>query len=137
MHSVNELNVIKSQSVECQREVVDELAARFFRLANPLPAEALKDELAALASENVRQALRYCLLAIIAADIATVPYPEGREFHMQTLAEVAAAYGLSVAKIVHMTEYADEMIRHFQVLEKKRRPSQPTRTAVRRASRRP
>jgi hypothetical protein len=117
MHNIDELDMIKSKSIAYQHATVDDLTSRFIQAADSIPDEILRDELADLSREDSRQAMRYCLLAIIAADIATVPYPEGREFHMRTLTKLAKSYGLSRDKIIYLTRYADQMTEHFQALE--------------------
>lgn len=56
---------------------------------------------------------------MIAADIATVPYQDGRAFHMEGLNELASIYHLSPRKIVYLTKHADEWIYRLEALEQK------------------
>jgi hypothetical protein len=121
MHSVSELSVLKSRSLADQRAVVDELTTRFSRLTDRTAvqcAEVLKEGVVDLARERPEQVLRYLFLAIIAADIATVPYPEGRVRHMESLRELSATYGLSDKTIVYLSAYSENLVRCLAAVEK-------------------
>lgn len=111
---------MKSRSLPAQREVIDELTARFGcvpEMVTRLRAGVLKDDVLDLSGEVPLQVIRYCLLAMIASDIATVPYPEGRAYHLKGLRELAASYGLAEKKIIHLSEYADALMREFEGVE--------------------
>lgn len=121
MNRVSDLNMIKGQEVAYQRAVIDDLVNRFGRTANGIDAvlaEVPKDELFDLSVEEPEQTIRYALLAMIAADIATVPYQEGRTFHMEGLKELASIYDLSVRKIIYLTKYADEWMNRLEAVER-------------------
>jgi hypothetical protein len=120
MNRVSDLNMIKGQDIVAQRAVIDELASRFSLTVDGIDivlSEIPKDDLVDLSAEAPGRAIRYALLAIIAADIATVPYQEGRNFHMRRLEELASIFGLSTKKIVHLTRYADQWMTRFEALE--------------------
>jgi hypothetical protein len=111
MNRISDLNVIKGRDIDTQRAVIDELVERYGRTANGVEkvlSEILGDDLGDLSAEPPEQALRYAFLAMIAADIATVPYMEGRAFHMEGFSQLASGYGLSMKKVVYLTRYADE-----------------------------
>jgi hypothetical protein len=121
MNRVSDLNMIKGRDVAYQRTVIDELTNRFSQSVtgiNVILVEMPKDDLVDLSVEEPEQVIRYALLAIIAADIATVPYPDGRAFHMDTLKDLAATYNLSPRKIVYLTRYADEWMNRLEALER-------------------
>lgn len=121
MNRVSDLNMIKGREVAYQRAVIDDLVSRFGRTANGIDAvlaEIPKDELVDLSVEEPEQAIRYALLAMIAADIGTVPYQEGRNFHMEGLKELASIYDLSPKKIIYLTIYADAWMSRLEALER-------------------
>ena len=66
-------------------------------------SEIESDDLVDLSAESSGRAFRYTFLAMIAADIATVPYREGREAHMERLKKLASEYGLSMKKVEVMS----------------------------------
>jgi|SRR5215212_9872995 hypothetical protein len=122
MNRVSDLNMIKGRDLAHQRAVIDDLTTRFVRTTNGVDAvlaELPKDELVDLSVEEPEQTIRYALLAMIAADIATVPYQEGRAFHMEGLKELASIYDLSPRKIIYLTNYADEWMNRLEALERK------------------
>jgi len=113
--------MIKGRDLAHQRAVIDDLTTRFARTTNGVDAvlaELPKDELVDLSVEEPEQTIRYALLAMIAADIATVPYQEGRAFHMEGLKELASIYDLSPRKIIYLTNYADEWMNRLEALER-------------------
>jgi len=121
MNRVSDLNVIKNRDVSDQRAVVDELVRRFGGMPDGIEAvlaEVPKDELVDLSVEAPEQAIRYALLAMIAADIASIPYQEGAAFHMEGLKELASSYDLSPKKIVYLMKYAGEWMCRLETLEK-------------------
>lgn len=120
MNRVSDLNMIKGREVAHQCIVIDDLTNRFLQVpggVDAVLAQLPEDELVDLSAEEPAQAVRYALLAMIAADIATVPYPEGRAFHMETLREVASTYNLSPRKIIYLTKYADEWMGKLEAIE--------------------
>jgi hypothetical protein len=113
--------MIKGQEVAYQRAVIDDLVDRFGSTKDGIRAvltEIPKDELVDLSVEEPAQAIRYALLAMIAADIATVPYQEGRAYHMEGLKELASVFDLSTRKIIYLTKYADEWMDRLEALER-------------------
>lgn len=117
MRWINELSTIKQESMENQSALIDELTRRFVTCANPIPFEVLDDELLAFSQESTSRAMQYCLCSLIAADIATVPYAEGRNSHMSVLKDVAASYGLSIDKIIYATRFEQQIENHLAKLE--------------------
>jgi hypothetical protein len=120
MNSVTDLNMIKGRDVKYQRTVIDDLTDRFQRSPSGIDAvlrEMPKDDLVDLSQERPDQAIRYALLAMIAADIATVPYKEGIAYHMEGLKELASNYGLSIKKIIYLTIYAEAWMSKLEALE--------------------
>ena len=121
MNRVSDLNMIKARDVEYQRAVIDDLTDRFRRAPNGIDAvlaEIPKDEVVDLSLERPDQAVRYALLAMIAADIGTVPYTEGRAYHMEGLKELASKYDLSIRKIIYLTRFADAWMSRLEAVER-------------------
>lgn len=116
MYGVNEINVIKGRDLESRRAVIDSLTQRFASLwAGQLPVllEATTDGLVDLSLEEPEQLIRYCLFAMYAADIGTVPVRESRSAYIGMLKPLAAEYGLDYDKITHLSRQADRLLGMF------------------------
>ena len=107
MHSVNDLSTVKQESAATQWELIDNLISQFETFTDPLPPEILADGVTDLSRESKRAQLQYEFCAVIAADIATVPYVEGRAAHLAVLQQVADHYNLSLEKIIYLSRYAE------------------------------
>jgi hypothetical protein len=120
MYSVRELNVMKGRDADARRTVIDSLTQRFAVLWTgqlSVLVEATRDGLLDLSTEEPEQVIRYCLFAMYAADIATVPAREFRDGYIRTLDALAAEYGLQYDKIVHLSTRADRLFAMFSEKE--------------------
>jgi hypothetical protein len=121
MYDVFELQSLKSRAIQEQRDVIDSLLMGFMPFADPLRELARKlplGEFLLFGNVSADQMIRYMLLAIVASDIATVPYPAGRARHLQTLGAVAESYGLDRSRIVDLSEHADVILDELSILAK-------------------
>ncbi len=122
MPRISDLNVTKDQDIATQRAVLDHLTASLMPFAAQL--EELRDDTLAdgvldLSQEGTEQLIRYLLITLIAADIATVPYPEGRARYMARLTEIADHYGVVLNRILYLTRHADALLARLEEIEKR------------------
>jgi len=109
------LLTIKSKDPLTQRSIIDEMThicvtSQSIDLRKVVGDDALFD----LTNEPLVDVIRYCLLAIYAADIASVPHAKGRKLHLSHLRDLAQHYNLSYDSVLHLTRYERAILDQFK-----------------------
>lgn len=115
MHNINDLLTIKSKEPDARRDVLEEFASFCSRAESvDLVRIIAADELINTTANSREDVMRYCLLAIYAEDISTVPDNEERQQFSAGLEETATEFGLSYSRIVYLTRYAAAFIEEIE-----------------------
>lgn len=114
MFDMYDLIAIKSSDGARQRAIIDEFTIRCLDSDVDLLDIVRRDRVIDLAGEAAERLVRYCLLAVYAADIASVPYAEGRARHIERLMEVVDENGLSYDKVIYLTKYSEDILRELE-----------------------
>jgi hypothetical protein len=112
---ITPLITLKSKDPATQRAILDE----FTRACLASPTVNLRkitdsDSLLGLTSEPTENIIRYCLLAIYAADVASVPYANGRERNLGRLRALTTHYDLNFDKVVRLTIFETALLEELQ-----------------------
>jgi hypothetical protein len=116
MWSVEDLNTAKAKDLRTQRELIDNLTCRFASLPRSVLDQIIGEAgegIIDLSAEPSPRAVAYCLFAMYAADIATVPYQESRNRYLENLRVLVGESHLSYDKVLHLTRYADGLIERY------------------------
>ena len=112
---ITPLLTIKSQNSIDQRTIIDELTrACLGSCSSELQLVMNGDSLLDFSRESETDIVRYCLLTIYAADIASVPYAAGRERHLARLKDLVQFYNLNYDRVIHLTKHERALLEILQ-----------------------
>lgn len=105
------LCTIKSESRASRKVILCEIADKL-RGTNGAGFRAIleHDSIFKMRHESNDRIVMYGLLAIYAGDIGTVPYPAGRQAHLERLQETVDDFGLVLDLVIYLTRYTEDLI---------------------------
>lgn len=114
MYDLYDLITLKSKDAPTQRSVLGEFTRRCLESKVNFLDMVETDGVINLTSEPPERVAKYFLLAVYAADVASVPYPEGRARHIERLREIIEENNLSYDKVVYLTKYSDPILQELE-----------------------
>jgi hypothetical protein len=117
----DDLLVLKSRNASEQRIAIDDFTREILAKGESglTALRAIADDgVVHVETEAPEQLIRYCLFALYAADIGTVPSKESRDRHVAHMADLAAEYGLTLPNILHLARFATRIERAINGLDR-------------------
>ncbi len=115
MHNLHDLVTIKSKDVAAQRSILTFFTDYCLRSDQiDLLAIVREDGVADFSREPPERLIRYCLLAIYAEDVTSVPDRETRESHLVQLRKLIEDNDLTYAKVGHLVRYANRFLQELE-----------------------
>lgn len=116
MCSLNDLFSLKSKSPDEQESKIRQLSNRLIADCNvdvKQLANLVKDGVLDLSDENETTIVNYCLVTILASDVATVINPFLRRLYVDNLVELSNKLGINYERVVYISGHADKLLSHL------------------------
>lgn len=114
MYDINDFITLKAKDAVTQKSILDEFTRRCLNSEVDFLGILEKDGLMNVTGESPESLTKYCLLAVYAADIASVPYPEGRARYVERLRQLVEENDLSYDKVVYLTKYSNRVLQKLE-----------------------